>query len=197
MLIAFSIIKLIITILELFNNCKTHNSLFKKLAKIMTKNIKIALGIGGNIGNVEENIHLACELLQKNGLENLVLSKLIETEPVGCPEGTANFLNGAITGFWCDSLFNLFELCKTIEEKLGRPRVHDRWVSRTIDLDILLFGDDFCSIITKKGDEIIIPHVELCNRLFVLEPLAEIAGDWILPQKNISVRKYLENILKN
>lgn len=180
----------------MFNNCKTHNSLFEKLTKIMKKNIKIAIGIGGNIGNVEDNIQKACNLLKQNGLNNLILSNLIETEPVGCPEGTENFLNGAITGVWHDSLENLFELCKNIEEKLGRPRIHERWVSRTIDLDILLFGDECYDIKTQNGEQITVPHIELFNRLFVLEPLADIAGDWLLPQKNISVKKYLEKVLK-
>ncbi len=162
----------------------------------MEKNRKIALGIGGNIGDVKTNIDLACDYLITNGVQHLILSKLFETIPVGCPEGTENFLNGAITGEWSGSLVELFELCKDIEEKLGRPRIHDHWVSRTIDLDILIFGEFCSSITTNDGHEIIVPHKELFNRIFVLEPLSEIAGNWILPLKNIKVKKYLEKIIK-
>ncbi|UDQ96595.1 2-amino-4-hydroxy-6-hydroxymethyldihydropteridine diphosphokinase [Lentisphaerota bacterium WC36G] len=158
--------------------------------------INVALGVGGNLNDVRSTIKKACDLLVQNGFENLKISNLIETEPVGCPEGIPNFLNGAIVGIWKKSLDELFELCKNIEEKLGRPRIHERWVSRTIDLDILIFGEKSYDIMTAKGDQIVVPHCELFNRLFVLEPLSEIAGNWKIPHSNYTVKEYLAELKK-
>jgi 2-amino-4-hydroxy-6-hydroxymethyldihydropteridine diphosphokinase len=163
--------------------------------------IQTAIGLGGNLGNVKDIFHKAARDLQKAGLENIIISSIYKTKPVGCDPGTPDFLNAALTGTWRNSLEQLFELCKQLEEKAGRPRIHPRYASRTLDLDILLFGSFVCD-----SAELTIPHKEAYKRLFVLVPLAEIASDWLFPDTKKTIGETLshfhdsseyENILKS
>jgi 2-amino-4-hydroxy-6-hydroxymethyldihydropteridine diphosphokinase len=148
--------------------------------------VQTALGLGGNMGNVKDTFSIAAEGLKGAGMENVRISSLYRTEPVGCAPGTPDFLNAVVTGYWNDSVESLFELCKSLEEKAGRPRIHPRYASRTLDLDILLFGDLVC-----ESPDLIIPHREASSRLFVLVPLAEIASEWIFPDTKKTVGETL------
>ena len=127
------------------------------------------LSVGSNIGEKEEHIRQAIELLKETkGIKNVRVSNLIVTKPYGYKEQD-DFLNGAIS---LDTLLQPEELLTTlhdIEEKGERVRdIH--WGPRTIDLDLLLYGD-----IIMETKDLILPHRELHLRKFVLEPLAELA----------------------
>ena len=149
------------------------------------KNIEnIAIALGGNIGNVSNTLKKAVNLLKENGVRDIVLSSLYTNPAADCIAGTPDFTNAALIGKWDKSSQELLSLCQSIETKLGRPKNHTSYTSRIIDLDILLFGD---KIIDEPNLQI--PHKRAHERSFVLIPLSEIAGDWIFPDKNITVKE--------
>ena len=129
---------------------------------------KVYLSLGSNIGNRQKYIESAIELIVKTeGIEILKKSGLYETNPVGYVEQNL-FLNTVIKIETDFSAREILKIINKIENELDRKR-EIRWGPRTIDIDILIFSD-------KKIDEmdLIIPHKEMLNRLFVLVPLIEI-----------------------
>lgn len=155
----------------------------------MPNPIKIAIALGGNLGDVAAAFELAERELAAAGLEAIRRSGNHRTRPVGCAPGAPDFLNAALTGVWRGGAAGLLELCRTIEVKLGRPAVHGVNRDRTVDLDIILFGD---RIIREEG--LMIPHPRALERLFVLEPLAEIAPEWEFPDEKITVKNALSRL---
>ena len=83
------------------------------------------------------------------------------------------------------------DILSVIEDKLGRIRTQDKYTDRTIDLDILIFDN---LILNDKN--LIIPHPEIKNRIFALEPLGELIPDFILPTTDKSILFLLENARK-
>lgn len=144
--------------------------------KVKKKNIVVFLGIGTNKGNRKRNISLALELLNKcKEIKILKISKMLKNPP---QEGikTGFFLNGVIKLLTSLTPIELLYYCKSIEKELGRKLVVRKKTSRTIDLDILFYGN---RIINENG--LIIPHPMLHKRYFVLIPLREIEKDFIHP----------------
>lgn len=133
----------------------------------MTKN-NVYLSLGSNIGDRKGYIEKAVELIENTkGIKVLKKSGLYETTPVGYLEQDL-FLNAVIKIETDFSAREILKIINKIENELNRKR-EIRWGPRTIDIDILIFSD-------KKIDEtdLIIPHKEMLNRLFVLIPLTEI-----------------------
>ena len=141
---------------------------------------KVYLSLGSNIGNRQKYIESAIELIGKTeGIEILKKSGLYETSPVGYVEQNL-FLNTVIKIETDFSAREILKIINKIENELDRKR-EIRWGPRTIDIDILIFSD-------KKIDEmdLIIPHKEMLNRLFVLVPLIEIYdGEYFEKEKII------------
>ena len=141
---------------------------------------KVYLSLGSNIGNRQKYIESAIELIGKTeGIEILKKSELYETSPVGYVEQDL-FLNAVIKIETDFSEREILKIINKIENELGRKR-EIRWGPRTIDIDILIFSD-------KKINEtdLIIPHKEMLNRLFVLVPLIEIYdGEYFEKEKII------------
>jgi 2-amino-4-hydroxy-6-hydroxymethyldihydropteridine diphosphokinase len=151
---------------------------------------KVILSLGGNQGDIKKNFEQAVVSLENGGLRSIVQSPLYCTAPVGCAEGTPDFINGALSGIWEGSLDSLFNLCKDIEVKAGRPLNHQRYASRTLDLDIIFFGD-----LIYSDKKLTIPHREALNRFFVLIPMADIAGAWLFPGQNgLTVKGILDDL---
>ena len=150
---------------------------------------RIALSLGGNLGDVAAAFDSAIDSLEEEGLCEIRRSSLYKTAPVECAPGTPYFLNMALTGVWNDSYEALFALCKELEIRAGRPAEHARNASRTLDLDIILFGELIIDLPHLK-----IPHIELQNRLFVLEPLAEIAPEWKDPSTGMTISMLLDKL---
>ena len=136
-----------------------------------------ALGVGSNLGRSESIINEAMVKLGLAGVQNMVCADLIKSSPVDCIAGTPDFTNTALIGYWGASPVSLLKCCQSIELELGRPVVHAQNESRTIDLDILLFDDQVLTV-----PELTIPHPRMHQRLFVLQPLNQIASDWVIPQ---------------
>lgn len=130
------------------------------------------LGIGSNMGDKEANLADAIRLLneEKDCSVNRISSFII-TKPVGGVEQD-DFLNGALLLRTLKTPNELLTLIAEIENKLKRERII-HWGPRTIDLDILFYDDDIV-----QTHNLTIPHPQLTNREFVLEPLAEIAP-WV------------------
>jgi 2-amino-4-hydroxy-6-hydroxymethyldihydropteridine diphosphokinase len=137
-----------------------------------------AIGVGANLGDRAATIAAARARLDASGLARVAAaSPLIETAPVGGPDGQPGFLNGAWLAASGLGPHQLLALLQAIETALGRTR-SVRWGPRTIDLDILL-RDDGLVIDTPV---LRVPHPLLPARPFVLAPLAVIAGDWRHPE---------------
>lgn len=127
------------------------------------------LGIGSNLGERSKNIKLAIQKI--NHLEDtqvIKASSIIETEAVGGPAGQGRFLNAVLKIRTALPVFSLLKKLKDIEKKLGRFRTV-RFGPRTIDLDILLYGN---KVIASKKLEL--PHPRMFERDFVIVPLLEL-----------------------
>ncbi|HKD32833.1 MAG TPA: 2-amino-4-hydroxy-6-hydroxymethyldihydropteridine diphosphokinase [Gaiellaceae bacterium] len=135
------------------------------------------VGIGSNLGDSESQIASALELLAaEDGVELVAVSTLRETEPVGYLD-QPSFLNGAAQVETDLPPRRLLERLLAIEARLGRVRgAGPRFGPRTIDLDLLLYGDE---TIGEPG--LSIPHPRLAERRFALEPLAELAPELEIP----------------
>jgi len=133
------------------------------------------LGLGSNVGDREEYVEQALFLLDKNpNVEMLKHSSSIETEPEGGGDQPP-FINAAVAVRTKLEPYKLLELCQEIEATLGREREIE-WGPRTIDIDILLYGNEIVS-----DDKLSIPHPLMHERLFVLKPLREIASQVMHP----------------
>ena len=150
---------------------------------------KVALAIGSNMGDKEKYLTDAMETLIANpDIRNVIVSDYIETEPYGYVEHD-KFLNGAVTLETLLSAEDLLIFLHEIEAKAERKReIH--WGPRTLDLDILLY-DDVC----MHTKELTIPHIDMCNRMFVLEPLMQIAPGLVHPVRRRTIYD-LYHILK-
>jgi 2-amino-4-hydroxy-6-hydroxymethyldihydropteridine diphosphokinase len=128
------------------------------------------VGLGSNLGDREATLRRAAELI---GAQRL--STIIETEPWGY-EHQPRFLNAVAEIDTPLESQQLLTHLLDVERRLGRERVGPRWGPRTIDLDLLLYGDE---VIDEAGLQV--PHPRLHERLFVLEPLAELAPELEIP----------------
>ena len=134
------------------------------------------VGLGANLGPKEVTILRAVELLGAvDGIEVLELSQLRETEPVGVADQPA-FANGAVALETSLSPWELLDVMLRVEQELGRVRDVERWGPRTIDLDLLVYGD---LVLDEPG--LRIPHARLHERRFALEPLAELEPELEIP----------------
>jgi len=126
------------------------------------------IGVGSNLGNRQDNITQAISYLKaEKGITVEKMSTLIETDPQGGPP-QGKYLNGAIKIKTTLSAYGLLKVLHSIEDRLGRERLV-RFGPRTIDLDILLYGDE-----TIDEQDLIVPHPKMFERKFVLESLLEI-----------------------
>ena len=158
---------------------------------ILAIEAEVFIGFGSNLGDRCAVINQALAAVSRLSLSRLErLSSLYETAPVGYLDQGA-FLNGVLALRTCLEAERLLAELLRIEAELGRVR-KQRWGPRTIDLDIILFGDE-----TISSDRLTVPHPELCNRLFVLEPLHEIAPRRLLPGLHKSVEEVLFQYRKN
>lgn len=133
------------------------------------------IGLGSNLGEREDNIRAALEAIADLPDTDLVrVSSLYDTEPVGEVE-QPNFLNAAVmVDTELDARTLLWNLM-LIEKRLGRVRTQ-RWGPRTIDLDLLLYGDELI-----EDDDLRVPHPEIIRRSFVLVPLVELEPRLVHP----------------
>jgi len=133
------------------------------------------IGLGSNLGDREETLRGALQALREcEGVEVGAVSRFLETEPVGGPP-QGRFLNAAAEIRTTLTPEELLRTLHEIEDRFGRERTV-RWGPRTLDLDVLLYGD---AVIDTA--DLQVPHPLLHERAFVLEPLCEIAPALVHP----------------
>jgi 2-amino-4-hydroxy-6-hydroxymethyldihydropteridine diphosphokinase len=136
------------------------------------------IGLGANLGDREATIGRALELLaERPGIEVIGVSQLRETEPWGYTNQPA-FVNGAAAVLTSLSAALLLDALLDVERELGRSRRGLRYGPRTIDLDLLLYGDN---VIDEPG--LAVPHPRLHERSFALEPLLDLDPDLVVPRQ--------------
>lgn len=143
------------------------------------------LGIGSNMGNKQEFLDFGLREIRRHPeIKDVRCSEIIRTAPYGGVEQD-DFLNGAVELKTLLSPYELLSFLQETEKKAGRERkIH--WGPRTLDLDIL-FYQDFVS----DDEKLTVPHPDMANRRFVLEPLMELCPGYRNPVNGKSVREML------
>ena len=152
---------------------------------------RVAIALGSNLGDRRAAIQFAVDRLTSH-LSGLTLSDLIETEPEG--EGLESqplYMNAVLVGETVLTSRQLLDRLLEIEGEYGRTRPI-RNAPRTLDLDLILFGDQ---TLMEPGLEV--PHPRFRERFFVLGPLAEIAPDMRDPVTDLKVSELLRALLRD
>ena len=132
----------------------------------------VYLGLGSNLGDRKHNLLKAVDALQAlDGLSHVRLSQIIETAPVGGPQ-QGDYLNAVVECHCSVNAIQLLGHVQIIEQQLKRQRPGKNH-PRTIDIDILLFGDE-----SHTSDALTIPHPRMHQREFVMRPLAEFLPEY-------------------
>ncbi len=146
----------------------------------------IFLGIGSNIGNREENLNKAIARIEALTFSPVISSSVYETEPWGF-KSSDSFLNGVLKISTTINPSVLLKELLAIEKDLGRVRTENKFSSRVIDIDILIYN---CRVIVQK--DLVIPHPEMHERRFVLVPMCEIAPEIYHPVLKRSMKYLLQ-----
>lgn len=150
---------------------------------------KVYLGLGSNIGDKKQNITNATIICGSIMGKILGLSSIYESEPWGFLSEN-NFLNAAVCIETTETPERCLEMAKAIEREMGRkPRQGEEYEDRIIDIDLLLYDD-----IVMQTEALTIPHPHLTKRMFVLQPLAEIAPEVVHPIRKQAIQKLFEEL---
>jgi len=146
------------------------------------------IALGSNLGDSRVVLQRAMDMLQSLSTTPLLRSSLLQTDPVDCPPGSPLFIN-AVAGL-CpldgETPLSLFHRLRDMEVQFGRQpkKIHNE--PRVLDLDLIAFGQEIVNL-----PELTLPHPRAHLRRFVLQPLSEIAPEFILPGQTKSVRELL------
>lgn len=154
------------------------------------------VGLGSNLSEPIKQVQVAIEEIKKIAQSHITqVSSLYLSKPMG-PQDQDDYINAVLALETKLTPHELLDELQSIENKAGRVRKKNRWGARILDLDIILFGNEIIST-----DRLIVPHYGMQEREFVLLPLAEIAGDLILPSSIAADRKSVkilsQSIAKN
>jgi 2-amino-4-hydroxy-6-hydroxymethyldihydropteridine diphosphokinase len=160
---------------------------FLKNKDIVPEGVVTAVALGSNLGDSLFILEAAIETLaETQGINLLAKSNWYQTKPVGPPQ--PDYLNGCILLQVQMIPDLLLKILLKIENKFGRVR-NEKWGARTLDLDILLYGNQ---VINTPGLQI--PHPRMRDRAFVLVPLAEIAPDWVEPVSGFAIKELVKDV---
>ena len=155
--------------------------------------VGIALGsnLDSNLGNRLSNIKAARDMLGKlmPADTQLIQAPIYQSAPLDCPPDSPDFLNTVVEIRYAGLPHELLKQTQKIESSLGRDSIYQKNAPRPIDLDILYFGNE------SLDDEVLtIPHPELTQRRFVLQPLAAIRPDLTLPDGSMTIAEHLHHL---
>ncbi len=147
---------------------------------------KVFLSLGSNMGNKQENLDKAVDILEKNlDIHSVKVSSYYVTDPVGYLDQDV-FMNIAVKLETDLEAMKVLELCQSIEETLHRKRII-RWGPRTLDVDIVIYGD-----IVSDDEVLTLPHPRMHERGFVLVPLMELDNKLII--NGVSINEMIKNV---
>jgi 2-amino-4-hydroxy-6-hydroxymethyldihydropteridine diphosphokinase len=144
--------------------------------------VKVFLSLGSNLGDKEKNLKDANLILEQNGIFIEKASKLYITKPFGYLEQD-DFLNECLLCYTDKTPHDILKIIQIVEKTLKRKRII-RWGPRTIDVDILFYGDRVI-----KTDDLEIPHPGIPQRDFVLRPLMDLDPDFVHPLLKKSIKE--------
>jgi 2-amino-4-hydroxy-6-hydroxymethyldihydropteridine diphosphokinase len=158
---------------------------------VMPSPVLAFVALGSNLGDSRAQLLRAVDRLRALTDHPLLVSDIIQTEPVDCPPGSPPFLNAvaAMQPRVNETPESLLRALQEIENELGRRRSGVQNEARTLDLDLIAFGAE-----VRQSPQLILPHARAHQRRFVLEPMAQIAPRFVLPGQVRSVRELLDDL---
>jgi 2-amino-4-hydroxy-6-hydroxymethyldihydropteridine diphosphokinase len=153
---------------------------------------RVGIALGSNLGDRLSNLRAASDMLRDIAIPGEVFleAPIYQTEPRLCPPGSPFFYNSAVEIAFEGDVFKLLETTQSIEKSLGRTGGFERNAPRMIDVDLLYFGE---AIIDTEA--LVLPHPRIGERRFVLQPLADIRPDLVLPGNETSVAGMLKHLV--
>lgn len=149
------------------------------------------IGIGANIDYPLAHVIMALgELNNSSSVKLVKTSSIYESIPVG-PQDQPNFINAVLKLETTLSPIELLDFLQAIENRHNRKR-EKHWGPRTLDLDILYYGDEIIN-----NDRLIVPHIEIQNRAFVVIPLLDIDNDFICPKTKVQLKESVKALPQN
>lgn len=147
----------------------------------------VAIALGSNLGDRRAHLTWAVEQLT-GSVDDIRVSTFIETEPFGLPDFQPPFLNAVIAGRTSLPPRDLLERLLELERRRGRERPY-RWAPRTLDLDLILYGD-----VVLDERVLTLPHPRFRERRFVLGPLVEVWPEAVDPVSGLTARDLLARL---
>lgn len=147
--------------------------------------MRVYVGVGSNLGDRWARLGLAArELRAAQRVEVVAASRVYDAAPIGPPQ--PRYLNAVLELETALPAIEILDVLQAIEETGGRVRGPERWGPRTLDLDLLLYGDEVVRV-----PRLVVPHPALAVRRFVLAPLAELCPDRVVPGTGRTVAQLL------
>lgn len=159
-------------------------------SSVSKSSVSVGIALGSNLGDRLRHLRDARDQLRAIAGPGILLqAPVYRTEPVACPPDSPDFYNTVIEIGFTGSAHDLLDATQAIELRLGRVAVPQRNAPRVIDVDLLYFGDQ--RIDSGRLD---LPHPRLTARRFVLQPLADIRPDLVLPGTHLSIAEHLRRL---
>jgi 2-amino-4-hydroxy-6-hydroxymethyldihydropteridine diphosphokinase len=151
--------------------------------------LKIGIGLGSNQGERLNHLKAAHAWLQSISAGPVLCSPIYETSPVDCADNKDFFLNAVCQIEHRGDVFELFRKMRAFERERGRPPVYEKNTPRPLDMDVLYVDDQ-----TIQSPDLCVPHPRMLGRRFVLQPLADIRPDLILPGQTKTIQTLLGDL---
>ncbi len=155
---------------------------------------RAGIALGSNLGQRLANLQAAVAHLRRLARpgDELLQAPVYQTAPVACADDAPDFYNTVVEIAYDGSPLDLLQQTQAIESTLGRTRGAGHHAPRLIDIDLLYFGNTI-----HAADGLTLPHPRLTRRRFVLQPLADIRPDLILPGDALSIAAHLARLASN